>query len=395
MSIASFPSYVGFLLKSRELIKYYHILAAAVISGTAFCLLLPYVTETRQARKRSITDPTKLCLSVTRSFLGICSIKAARVAFDMLNSWTSFLFPLVDPRFSVHVSTCQNATKTKLHWIKYRNENEECATQSKDIILYLQGGAYVMRDCADLIISRILLPRLSKDMSDVPVICSMQYELAIESHPIFLKVQREVVSVYHDLVAKGYRVITVMGDSAGAHLAVGALLMMFDEQCQPPVPPPLSLVLLSPVVDMRTAANSFARNIRSDGLHLGFIVACRELYFGPQVNELLCHPYVNFHYTSDELLQQLPPILMCSGTHELLYDDVAWFARRIDKLQLRNGSATKLMNKIEFLSGDECSHNYICFDMPLLQYIIDVRPSIEAQDRIASYLVDVLNRHVE
>lgn len=355
---------------------YYTIGSAALISYGIYKMFLVRKAK-REYEATAFVDITSVLHVMVRPILGGCSTVMLRKIFDTVDACANVVFPCVFPKFSINVTTCQNNTKTKLHWISYG-----AAKNCKDVILYLHGGAWITRDSADKAISKCLLPKLATYKSSVQI-CSVQYELATTSIATIRRVHEEIASVYLELMSEGYRVVSIMGDSAGGNLSVGVMLTLLDigKTQQRNIPPPLSLILLSPCCDMRTTANSFTRNLSNDFLHMNFVVNGVNCFIGRCVDKLH-DPYVSFNFNTDDTLKNLPPILMIGGTYELLYDDMATFAKRITDV---NASP----NAMEFVSGQECSHNYMMFDLPL-DYVFALQEARLAQDRIASFIMERL-----
>lgn len=345
------------------------------------CRLLSVGQIEPNASGKNLFDPSCMALALSRVVLGVGSTKVLRIACDLVSSLAILCLPLVNFYISLRKSVSKNASKTKLHWINYATGKNNL---SKDVIMYLHGGAWVLRDGADVAISSILLPKLAKKTDKIPQICSVQYELATDDTATFQRVHEEIASVYLELVSEGYRVISIMGDSAGGNLAVGVMLTVLDmaEARNLNIPPPLSLVLLSPAVDMRTCAGSFTRNASKDGLNLNFVVSSRFCFFGKYDEQLHIHPLVSFNFNTDDTLKKLPPILMLGGTYELLYDDMATFAKRITDIN-------ESPNAMEFVSGQDCSHNYMMCNVPL-DFVVPMEETRHAQDRIASFILNLL-----
>lgn len=195
-------------------------------------------------------------------------------------------------------------------WVSHDN------TPKKRVILYLPGGAYILR-----------MPNTHTGM--VSRLCRMAnakalmayYRLAPEfPFPACLE---DSLRAYRWLLKKGYapEQIIIAGDSAGGGLTLSTLLAIRDEG----LPAPACAYMLSPLLDVSDSAASRWKNAASDkalpAAHQR-AVNPRVLYVGefaiddPRVSPL----FGDYH--------GLPPLYVQVSDSEMLLDDSLRMARR-------------------------------------------------------------------
>lgn len=174
-------------------------------------------------------------------------------------------------------------------------------------ILYLHGGMYVGGSTNNY---RELIGRLAEACE--ANILAVDYRLAPE-HPFPAAVQDARAAF--DWLADNHGVPVVMGDSAGAGLA---MTLLRDN----PRPPPAA-VLLSPWVDLTFSGASFEERrhrdplLRAEGLR-----AAAALYLAETPTN---HPHASPLFND---LSGLPPLQIHVGTEEVLHDDATQLAER-------------------------------------------------------------------
>ena len=141
----------------------------------------------------------------------------------------------------------------------------------------------------------------------IPVLF-IEYSLAPE-HP-FPAALNEVLSVYkHVLLKHSEKDIIFMGDSAGAGLALSALLKINSEGIKSPA----YLILLSPWVDLTCSNDSITTNAQSDPvLSKNVLQNFAAMYVDANLPE--ANPINN-------LSGPFPPTLIMVGSGEVLLDD--------------------------------------------------------------------------
>ncbi len=186
-------------------------------------------------------------------------------------------------------------------------------TDEKKAVLYLHGGAYFFGGPA-------LYGGFSWRLSAVtrrPVLM-VDYRLAPEHTPA--DALADALLAYDALLARGYRAqdITVAGDSAGGHLALGLVHALKRRG----TPLPAAVVALSPWADLLCSAESHRSNELSDDLlpaaKLAWLggVFCAEAAEDDPLFDPVRGDYTGF-----------PPLLLISSSTEILRDDARLVAR--------------------------------------------------------------------
>lgn len=198
------------------------------------------------------------------------------------------------------------------------SESEAYLLQKKDItqkkIIYqLHGGAYIT-PFSEHYNEMALKYSKAYDQADV---FSLDYRTAPEAkHPAALK---DAVEGYNYLLKKGYQPedIVIAGDSAGGGLALALTLKLRDEK----VPLPKALVLASPWTDLAAEGKSYQIKIEADPF-FGYAEAEKAPRYPVPItyagNQNLKDPYLSPAYGD---LSQLPPILIQTGSEEILLSD--------------------------------------------------------------------------
>ncbi|WP_344449891.1 alpha/beta hydrolase fold domain-containing protein [Actinocorallia aurantiaca] len=183
----------------------------------------------------------------------------------------------------------------------------------KKVILYLHGGAYFFGGPG---LYRGFSWRLSA-ATRRPVLM-VDYRLAPEHAPA--DALADALLAYDALLARGHRPqdITVAGDSAGGHLAIGLVHALKRRGA----PLPAAVVALSPWADLRCQAESHRSNELSDDLLPAAKIAWLGGVFcdGAPEEDPLFDP-VRGDYTD------FPPLLLISSSTEILRDDARLVAK--------------------------------------------------------------------
>jgi acetyl esterase/lipase len=178
---------------------------------------------------------------------------------------------------------------------------------SKNIILYLHGGGYVVGSRAT---HRSMVRELCKQSHCRALL--IEYRLAPE-HP-FPAALDDAYLAYNWLLAQGYanENIFIAGDSAGAGLTLACLLKLRDQN----QPLPRAAGLFSPWTDLTASGESVETRDARDPMITGSkIPVAAEIY---AAGEDLTHPYVSPHFAE---LSGLPPLFVQVGSEEVLFDD--------------------------------------------------------------------------
>lgn len=188
--------------------------------------------------------------------------------------------------------------------------------QHRRVLLYLPGGAYVMRSPNT---HSAMVSRLCKS-SDAKALMTY-YRLAPE-HP-FPACLDDAVMAYRWLLQQGVQPgsIAIAGDSAGGGLTLSTLLAIRDKG----LPLPACAYMLSPLLDVNDSAASRWKNACSDAAlpaPWNRAVNPRPLYLGDNSPDDPIVSPINgdFH--------NLPPMYIQVSDSEMLLDDSLRMARR-------------------------------------------------------------------
>ncbi len=240
-----------------------------------------------------------------------------------------FKKPVVDETFSVekfrqNIEKASEYQNSKLKDINiatidiYGMQGEYLSTeytQDDTIIMYIHGGGFISGT------SKTHRAHVSKfvKQSGIPAIV-FDYRLAPE-HP-FPAALEDCVSVYRWLLeVKGYRPeqIVIAGESAGGTLTLSTLLKIKQENLLQPA----GAVAISPATDLRCLADSFERNAPKDIAPYNSWNIWQGFYIGDHdpKDPLLSPLFGDF--------EQIAPIYLCIGTHEIHYDDTKNLHNRV------------------------------------------------------------------
>lgn len=186
-------------------------------------------------------------------------------------------------------------------WLAFPKSN------ANKVILYLHGGAY---EYGSANTHRTLAARIGQ-AAGVKVLLP-EYRLAPE-HPFPAAIE-DAVQAYRWLLRQGFHPTDIIfaGDSAGAGLSVSASLVLRDQN----EPLPAAIICLSPWVDLTSSGESYLKNQQEDPyLTVGAVKRAARLYAG---EERLDHPLISPVFAD---LTGLPPMLIQSGSHEILQSD--------------------------------------------------------------------------
>ena len=257
---------------------------------------------------------TYLSLSVKPLLRHVSSLRAIRAIMALADQTVG---RLASPGKTTATQIECPSGNCQLKWI----ERTEGSQASSRVILYLPGGAYIMRtpNLHTALVSRICL---QADASSL--IC--YYRLAPE-HP-FPAGLEDALEAYDVLLSAGNKPedIAIAGDSAGGGLALALLLAIRDSKR----PIPGCAVLMSPLLDAGDHAPSRVKNARTDSAL-------------PHPNRRAVNPrgmYVGEHDPKDPLIspiygsfEKLPPTYVLVSDSEMLLDDSLRLARKAHMYQ--------------------------------------------------------------
>jgi acetyl esterase/lipase len=181
-------------------------------------------------------------------------------------------------------------------------------------ILYLHGGGYCTGSWRT---QKGLISQLAVDAR--AAVYAPHYRLAPEHpHPAALD---DALNAYRWVLDQGASPdrLSLAGDSAGGGLALALAIAIRDSD----LPAPASLVLVSPWLDLRGDSPSMTENEKVDPmLKPAWSRQCATAYLGGREPEdPACSPLYARH-------EGLPPVLIQTGTDEIIVDDSIRFAER-------------------------------------------------------------------
>jgi epsilon-lactone hydrolase len=186
-------------------------------------------------------------------------------------------------------------------WLSGSNPGDNC------VLLYLHGGCYATGSVET---HRELMTRLSIAAS--MRVLGLNYRLA-PMHPFPAAVE-DAAAVYRWLLRIGIEParIAIAGDSAGAGLALAAIITIRDEK----LPLPGAVVCLSPWVDLAVTGASMVSKASEDPIvSRDMLLGWGKLYLGDHDPRT---PLASPLYAD---LRRLPPMLIQVGSAEVLLDD--------------------------------------------------------------------------
>lgn len=223
-------------------------------------------------------------------------------------------------------------------------------------VIHFHSGGYVMGSAAGY---REFGYRLSR-AADAPVLLP-DYRLAPEH--VYPAPLEDGLTAYRWLAKRMDPArIAASGDSAGGGMNLAVLVSLRD--AGEPLPAVASCI--SPLTDLAAEGESYANfPDRDPVISAELAVGMGVVYMGegrvPAETPLASPLYADLH--------DLPPIVICAGDHEALFDDST---RAAEKIRASGG-------EVELIVGHELLHIY-----PLFSYVIE--EGQEAIDRIGQFI---------
>ena len=209
---------------------------------------------------------------------------------------------------------------------------------TKKIVLYLHGGGFVF----DQVPTHKAFMSKIAEKAQVKVI-AVRYKLAPEF--TFPSQIEEITKVFQWLLKQGHKStdIYIIGDSAGANLAITTTLFLRDKH----IDLPAGLILISPPTDATLSGKSYTTNKNLDVMlsyeNMQFFV---DAYRGNQSpkNPLISPIFAN--------LKGLPIIQVFVSNNEILLDDTSELIKKLKQ--------EKVSHEVHI--GKELWHAYPLFD---------------------------------
>ncbi|WP_262696457.1 alpha/beta hydrolase [Kordiimonas aquimaris] len=204
------------------------------------------------------------------------------------------------------------------NWFTPDNIYPGVHTLPKRIVLYVHGGSY----CFDRTKLHNKLAANLATHADARVL-AVDYGLAPENP--FPDAIEDVVKSYSWLLTEGYapKDIAIVGDSAGAGLALAALIAIRDQN----IPIPAAYVALCPWADLTFSGASIIENAKADPFmsNLEFVSMFANAY---RQGIKADHPLVSPALTD---LSGLPNTLVHAGGSDMLLDDARSIVSNVRK----------------------------------------------------------------
>ncbi|MEQ9150925.1 MAG: alpha/beta hydrolase fold domain-containing protein [Parvibaculum sp.] len=180
--------------------------------------------------------------------------------------------------------------------------------EASPVILYVYGGTFAMNRGPMHLVVAEAVARHARGRVLIP-----EYRLAPE-HPFPLAIE-DVVAVYRALLAQGIPPgkLVVMGDTAGAGIALAALIVLRDEGA----PLPAGFVALTPWADLTMSGGSYVENIRP-GRFASDVEVLAMLTLDYLQGADPRHPLASPVFGD---LSGLPETLIHAGVDDILLDD--------------------------------------------------------------------------
>jgi acetyl esterase/lipase len=167
-----------------------------------------------------------------------------------------------------------------------------------DCVIYIHGGGFSCCDSSDLMIAE----RLLLDIGDnPPLIYSILYDTSESysgsSEGSYIRMQSQVLRAYDDIVSTGKNILCIIGDSAGAALALSVMVQLqrrdrdiesnSETTCITEHPTKMNkvggLILLSPWLDIFSLKESHFSNAELDILDGTFLSKSARQYLGTEI----------------------------------------------------------------------------------------------------------------
>ncbi|MFA5331570.1 MAG: alpha/beta hydrolase fold domain-containing protein [Methanoregula sp.] len=228
------------------------------------------------------------------------------------------------------------------------------------VILFFHGGGFCVGSTVDHLGLCTQLARVTRSR-----VFSVDYRLSPEN--IFPAPVEDALSAYGYLTGHNYlpHHIIPVGISNGATLVLDLILLLRERRL--PIPP--AAICMSPFVDMTFGGESITANAATDWLTVDQLHEIRTVYYvGKDLRDPLVSP-VNAN------LSGLCPLYLQAGTSEILFNDIAAFAKKAKWAGV----------PVRFEIWEDMFHEWQLFSA-------EVPEAYLALSRIGTFVQDILNR---
>ncbi|KAK5095550.1 hypothetical protein LTR70_003473 [Exophiala xenobiotica] len=270
------------------------------------------------------------------------------------------------------------------------------------VIFYLHGGGYFSSSTSSYLLFLLRLSETILRSGKTVSIFALEYDLAPEhTFPTQLRQARAAYDWLLDELGGNRRQLLVMGDSAGAHLALSLLVDLqephnavegdpagtaIDTTEKSDLKPGLGLVLLSPWLSLHHQPESFTRNAMTDILAPPALHRSALQFLGPRhrtpwpprsphLEFLAPDPAIDWNTVLPDW------VWVSAGKHEILYDDIIrWIVDR--------GTDCHGASRIDGQVDKDEPHVYAWFkttDVRLRKSFVDQRLELDREDKVPEY----------
>lgn len=188
------------------------------------------------------------------------------------------------------------------------------APRSRQVLLYLHGGAFIMR------LEKGHTSMVAGFCADSGISAFMAWYRLAPEHP-FPAAPEDCLAAYRMLLDSGHRPedIVVMGDSAGGNLALAVLHLIRRAG----LPMPAASIALSPITDFAQVSATWRLNHWRDPMYRvqGFVNPVEHYLQGANPIDPVASPYFGD-------LSGFPPLFFMLGGLEALLDDSVGMVRK-------------------------------------------------------------------
>lgn len=326
-------------------------------------------------RFKKLTVGFIMAIALTTSVTGLAAktqgVKLEGLAKQeyVLKKMDAFFRPTADNKITPQpfvVPQGYTYTKGEINGSKYERLVPK-KKQTDNVVLQLHGGGYVLplRD------GHRKLGIIQSELAGNAEVIYVDYRVAPKDrHPAALE---DAVNVYSEMLRQGYKAknIIVIGDSAGGNLAITLSLYLRDHN----IAQPGMLVMISPWGTVENTLPSRVYNFNKDlVLGKGASPLTKEItnasygegsdFKAPYLSPLYAEDFVN-----------LPPMLIQTGSYEVLMDDGALLAQRAKDAGV----------KVQYTNYQGMPHDFALM-------LPDLQDSIDSWEEIRNFIKQIKSK---